>query len=322
MKEIKDVFENLPLSSEAPQGLRNRVEFASRQRARKSWFAPRVRWAAAGTAIAAATVAGVFFMAPASAEAKTWDMVTAAYQQVRGVLIQMDFTGQGDNGSLTIAGKGNDWRMTMDGFANGKDEQVDVSYSGGELTIWDGGDTAQVISLGINIPFSPEDVMKGMTEQLSASKIFKEHAEEIGRDNIRIEQPEWVGNRRVYNVYINEPDGDGQVHILVDADSDLPISMLVTGSNGEEMRMSFQFDGDFDSSLLHPIIPKGVKIERIDPTKMMDGEGGNHVDVFKSLEGLGKSLEDGHGTFGDHHEDKVEIKSDKTVRIETAVKNG
>jgi hypothetical protein len=318
---MKDLFDKQPLSNEAPQGLRNKVEFAARQKPGRQWFGTRTRWAVAGTAVAAAAIGVVMFMTPASAEAKTWDMVTAAYEQVRGVLIQMEFTGQGDQGSLTIAGKGNDWRMTMDGLADGKDERVDVSYSGGELTIWDGGDTALVMSLGFNIPFSPEDVMKGMTEQLSASKIFKEHADEIGRDNIRIEQPEWVGNRHVYNVYINEKDGNGQVHILIDADTDLPVSMDISGPNGEEMRMSFQFDGDFDSSLLRPIIPSGVKIERTDMSKMMGGGGVNHEDMLKGLEEFGKSFEGGRGMFDDHHEDRVEIK-DKTVRIETAVKNG
>lgn len=312
---MKDLFDKQPLSNEAPQGLRNKVEFAARQKPGRQWFGPRTRWAVAGTAVAAAAIGGIMFMTPATAQAKTWDMVTAAYEQVRGVLIQMEFTGQGENGSLTIAGKGNDWHMTMEGIGNGKSEKVDISYSGGELTMWDGGDTAQVISLGINIPFSPEDVMKGMTEQLSASKIFKEHADEIGRENLRIEQPEWVGNRHVYNVYINEKDGNGQVHILVDADTDLPISMDVSGTEGEEMRMSFQFDGDFDSSLLYPIIPKGVKIERIDPTKMMDGDGGGHEDMFRGLEGIGK-------TFGDHHEDKPQVKTDKSVQIERAVRNG
>jgi hypothetical protein len=145
--------------------------------------------------------------------------------------------------------------------------------------------------------------MKGMTEQLSASKIFKEHADEIGRDNIRIEQPEWVGNRHVYNVYINEDNGNGQVHVLVDADTDLPISMDVTGSDGEEMRMTFQFDGDFDSSLLRPIIPKGVKIERTDMSKIMGG--GDHEQMLKGFEEFGKAF-DGHHkiSIGDHDEDE------------------
>lgn len=298
---MKEIFENQPLSSEAPQGLRNKVEFASRQRARKEWFGPRVRLAAASTVVVAAAIGGVMFMTPATAEAKTWDMVTSAYQQVRGVLIEMSFDGQGEHGSLIVAGKGKDWRVQVEGLDAGKDARMDVSYSNGKLTMWDGGDTAQVIDLGFDIPFTPEQVMQGIAEELSASKILGEHSDEIGKENIRIEQPEWVGNRRVYNVYITSPHGEGDasnVHILVDADTDLPINMTVSGERGEAMTMKFQFDADFDSSLLYPTIPSGVKIEKLDSTKMLNG--GDH-DFFEGIEHFGKGMERAH------REERVEV---------------
>ena len=317
---MKDLFYKQPMGDEAPQGLRNRVELAARQKPGRDWFGARTRWAVAGTAVAAAAVGGLMFITPANAEAKTWDMVTSAYEQVRGVLIQMDFTGQGEDGNLTIAGKGGEWRVQMEGAG----EDMDISYSNGTLTMWDGGDTAQVMKLGFNIPFNPEDVMKGMTEQLSASKIFEEHADEIGRDNIRIEQPTWVGNRHVYNVYIDEANGQGKVHILVDADTDLPISMTVSGPNGEDMKMKFQFDGDFDSSLLRPIIPKGVNIEEIDMSKAMGGAF-NNEEFLRGMEEFGKSFEHGgKGPFGDndHDHDEDDVKTEKSVRLERATLHG
>jgi hypothetical protein len=218
----------------------------------------------------------------------------------------MQFDGEGDSGSLTIAGKGGDWRLLVEGLDGGEDKTMDISYTQGRLTLWDGGDTAQEIDLGVNIPFTPEQVMQGLTEQLTASKIFEEHADEIGRDNIRVEQPEWAGNRRVYNVYIDEPNGEGRVHVLVDADTDLPISMTVNGSRGEQMKMQFQFDSDFDSSLLRPSIPSGVKVERLDPTKM-GGEGDNFL---KGLEDFGHEMERMHGD------------GDKQVHVERAVLRG
>ena len=94
-----------------------------------------------------------------------------------------------------------------------------------------------------------------------------------------------------------------------------------SGPNGEDMKMSFQFDGDFDSSLLRPIIPKGVKVETIDMSKMM-GEGFNNEEFLKGMEEFGKSFENGHGPFGNMHDDKVEVKENKQVRIERALLNG
>ncbi|HXH60798.1 MAG TPA: hypothetical protein VNI20_05510 [Fimbriimonadaceae bacterium] len=306
---MKQIFEGQPLSSEAPQGLRNRVEFASRQVPRRAPLSPRFKWAIGGSmaAAAAAVIGAAMFLAPAKAEAKTWDMVTAAYQQVHSVLVQMQFSGD-ESGSLTIAGKGKDWRISMNGMGDEDKQKMDVSYHGGELTIWDGGDTAQVIDLGFEIPFSPEDVMHNLTKELSASKIFKEHANEIGKNNIQIEQPHIVDGRNVYNVTITDPHGNGQFHVLVDADTDLPINMEVRGQEGVSMKMSFQFDGDFDDSLLQPILPSGIKFEHIDKN-MIDGPDKN--DMVDGLKELGKAF------HGENSDKDGEVHTDVRVKVRT-----
>jgi hypothetical protein len=309
---MKNLFDKQPISDEAPQGLRNKVEYASRQEPRKAWFAPRYRWAAAGTAVAAAAIAGVMFMAPSSAEAKTWDMVQDAYGKVRGMLIQMRFDDpKGESGEMLIAGKGNDWRVSFKNSDPHGPDSMDISYSGGELTLWDGGDTAQVINLGMNIPFQPEQVMQGMAEQLTASKIFEQHGDEMGRQNIRVEQPVVVDGRRVYNVYISDPDNAGnQVHVVVDAETDLPISMQMQGVRGESMQMSFQFNGEFDRSLLQPVLPSGVKFKHTD-IKSMGGEG---EDLFHNLEQAGKEIGKIHND-GKQHEDKSEVRVERAVKL-------
>ena len=290
MKDMKDVFEKQPIAGEAPQGLRNKVEFAARQKPRRNWFAPGYRWAAAATLAAAAVVGIAMIMAPSKAEAKTWDMVTSAYQKVRGVLIQMSFDGKNERGTLTIAGKGNDWHVSIDGIHQGKSQKMDLSYTRGDLTIWDGRDTAQVISLGMQLPFSPEQIMQGMTEELTASKIFKEHADEIGRNNIRVEQPVTVDGQRVYNVYITSRQGEGQLHVLVNAETDLPMSMEIMGDNGTAMRMKFQFNGDFDDSYLQPLLPSGIKFKYMDKNEL----GGQGADFMKGMAELGKEMDKRH----------------------------
>ncbi|MEX2242235.1 MAG: hypothetical protein WD716_00150 [Fimbriimonadaceae bacterium] len=308
---MKNLFDKQPISDEAPRGLRNKVEYASRQQPRRAWFAPRYRWAAAGTAVAAAAVAGVMFLVPSSAEAKTWDMVQDAYGKVRGMLIQMRFDDpNGASGEMLIAGKGNDWRVSFKNTGDHGPDNMDISYSPGELTLWDGGDTAQVISLGMNIPFQPEQVMQGMAEQLTASKIFEQHADEMGQ-RVRVEQPVVVDGRRVYNVYITDPNKAGnQVHVVVDAETDLPISMKMQGERGESMHMSFEFNGEFDRSLLQPVLPSGVKFKHTD-IKSMGGEG---KDMFRGLEEFGNAMEHTHDD-GKPQEDKSEVRIERAVKL-------
>lgn len=273
-KDMKDIFGQLPLSSEAPQGLRNKVEFVARQRSRKSWFVPGAKWAAAAAAIAAGGFFLTTMLAPSTAQAKTWDMVTAAYQDVKGMLLKINFSGNDDDGSIQIATKGGEWHLSIDEKGG---EKMDVSYSNGELVLWDGGDTAQVMRLGMELPFSPEDIVKSITDELTVSKILEKGADEIGRENIRIEQPTMVDGRRVYHVYISKFDGDeeGRGHMLVDADTDLPIYLEFEGSGTERLRIDFQFDGEFDDSLLRPVLPSGIKMNYmdIDSLRQMGGDG-------------------------------------------------
>jgi hypothetical protein len=154
--------------------------------------------------------------------------------------------------------------------------------------------------------------MSEMTRELTVTNILKEGADDIGRNNIRVEQPVNVNGRSVYNVYVTEPNGEGQFHILVDADTDLPISMSVDGPKGEEMRMSFEFNGEFDSSYLQPVLPTGVKFERIDRSKMM-GEGAEFMNGMKDFHFKLKS---------GHEEHAAPIDGKEHVRIERAVAVG
>lgn len=293
-KDFNEIFEHQPLSNEAPQGLRNKMEFAARQNVRKPWFGTGTRWAAAAAAVVGAGFFVSTMLTPASAEAKTWDMVTAAYQNVRGMLMRIQFNGDGESGAIQIASKGQEWRVAITGMGEG---QLDVSYQNGEMTLWNGGDTAQIMKIPLPIDMSPEMFVKKITEEVTVSKILEKGADEIGRDNIHVEQPVEIDGRRVYNVYITNIDhGNGRVHMLVDAETDLPISMSFDGENGEAFRMEFDFNAEFDDSLLRPVLPSGIKFNYMDI--------GN---LGKDVEGFGREMEEafkGLGEGFDYDEDK------------------
>ena len=298
---MDDIFERQAQSGEAPRGLRNRVEFLARQPQRAAWFNGGFKWAAAGTAVAAAAIAGVMFMTPATSEAKTWDMVTDAYQDIRTMLIQIDVQGSDRAESITVAMKGNSWRVAVA-------DEMDISFGGGELLIYKAGsDTAQVIDLrGFPIPIDPSMIVKEIVSQLSVANLLKHAEDEIGKENIYISKVYTENGRQLYDVEVNDPRSGSHAFFTIDADTDLPVSVEMRGVEvGGSMhgRMSFQFNGEVDDSWLEPVLPTGVKFEHFDLGDMRRDGGGDFFDGFGDM-------------FDDHDDDDEEIvRKDRRVSI-------
>ena len=303
---MDDIFEGQPQSSETPRGLRNRVEFLARQPQRAAWFNGGFKWAAAGTAVAAAAIAGVMFMSPRTAEAKTWDMVSDAYQDIRSMLIQIDMQDGDRSESITVAFKGDSWRVSVA-------DKGDFSYSRGELLIYKAGsDTAQVIDVrGFPIPIEPSFVVKEIVSQLSVANLLKEAEGEIGKENIRISDIYTANGQRLYDVEVNDPKSGAHAFFTIDADTDLPVSLEFREGNDDGSvdggRISFLFNGDVDDSWLEPVLPTGVKFEHINP---MDRRGGGGSDFW---DGFGDSMGD---MFDDDDDDDEEIvRKDRKVSV-------
>lgn len=297
---MDDIFEGQPQSSETPRGLRNRVEYLARQPQRAAWFNGGFKWAAAGTAVAAAAIAAVMFMTPATSEAKTWDMVTDAYQDIRTMLIQIEMRESGRAESITVAMKGNSWRVSVGG-------DMDISYSRGELLIYKAGsDTAQVIDMrGIPFPIEPSVVVKEIVSQLSVANLLKHAEDEIGKENIHISGIYTENGRRLYDVEVNDPESGSHAFFTIDADTDLPVSVEMRGVEvGGSMhgRMSFQFNGEVDDSWLEPVLPTGVKFEHFD---LRDMRGGG--DFF---DGFGDMFDD-----DDDDDDEEIVRKDRKVSV-------
>ncbi|MCH7489398.1 MAG: hypothetical protein IID05_01770, partial [Gemmatimonadetes bacterium] len=268
---MNDIFEQQAQSKEAPRGLRNKVEFLARQPQKAAWFNGGFKWAAAGTAVAAAAIAAVRFMTPATSEAKTWDMVTDAYQDIRTMLIRIDIRDSDRAESITVAMKGNSWRVSVA-------DRGDFSYSRGELLIYKAGsDTAQVIDMtGIPFPIEPSVVVKEIVSQLSVANLLKHAEDEIGKENIVISQVYTANGRRLYDVEVRDSKSGSHAFFVIDADTDLPVSVEMRGVEVEGSmhgRMSFQFNGEVDDSWLEPVLPTGVKFEYINLRDMAGGDG-------------------------------------------------
>ena len=306
---MDDILERQAQSSEAPRGLRNRVEYLARQPQRAAWFNGGFKWAAAGTAVAAAAIAGVMFMTPATSEAKTWDMVTDAYQDIRSMLIQIDMQEGDESHSITVAMKGGSWRVAMS-------DEFDISFSRGELLMYKpGSNTAIVVDMtGFPIPIEPSMIVKEIVSQLSVANLLKEAEAEIGKENIRISQVYTADNgQRRYDVEVRDPRNGSHAFFVIDADTDLPVSVEVRGIDVEGSmhgRMSFQFNGEVDDSWLEPVLPTGVEFKHINPMDMATG-GGDPWD------GIGDMFDDHDDGDDDEDVDKRNVKTNKkrSVRL-------
>lgn len=287
---MKDIFEGQPLSQEAPQGLRNKVEFEARQPQKASWFNGGFKWATAGTAVAAAVVAGFMVMTPATA--KSWDDVTDAYQDVRSALIQINMQDGNGPKQITIAMKGDRFRVSVGG-------EMDMSFNRDEMLIYKAGDeSAQLLQFGgIPLPFSMEQMAEKMVSELAMTNLLKQNEGQLGTQNVEISDVYQKDGRSVYDVYITEKDGGGRAYVIVDANSDLPldfrIERLEKGQYVTEAVMSFRFNEEVDDSMLDFPLPSGVKTDVINMADAMNG-GGEGFDFD-------------FGGFNDHNDHNDEI---------------
>ena len=269
---MNDIFEGQPQSSETPRGLRNRVEYLARQPQKAAWFNGGFKWAAAVTAVSAAAIAGVMFMTPTTSEAKTWEVVTDAYQDIRTMLIQIEMRESGRSESITLAMKGGSWRVAMS-------DEFDISFSRGELLMYKpGSNTAIVVDMtGFPIPIEPSMIVKEIVSELSVANLLKEAEAEIGKENILISPVYTEKGRRLYDVEVRDPKSGSHAFFVIDADTDLPVRLEIRGmEDGEpdmQGSMSFQFNGEVDDSWLGPVLPTGVKFEYIRPMDMAGGGG-------------------------------------------------
>lgn len=269
-KDMKDIFEKLPMGDRAPQGLRNWTEFTSRQPRGKSWFDRRFKWAFGGVAAAALVVSVVMFMTPQQLEAKTWDLISDAYDDIRSIYVEIDVTEDDENVSLFFAMKGNRWHASVDG-------KMDVSYDGGEVLYWkNGSDTAWLIQMPFDIKIPADKFI----EHLKFTNIMSRDLDDADVDISPIVERD---GRSVYDVVVR--DGSTVVYLTIDAVSDLPLNVKITEDGVTKAELLFRFNEDVDESLLSPVLPSGIKFKVKNFGDLHDGPDGFDLDfVFDAFE--------------------------------------
>ena len=287
---MKNLMEELPMSNEMPPHVRSKamniaVETNRRAQARRR---PRtVAWLTAGIAVLAVGA----FMVPKPAAAKTWTMVTQAVQQITSFQMDLQFKGEQKDGPerVHIAMKGD--AMLIDA---GKEAQVYFDKEGMQVYDAEKNTVTKMkmpVEIGAFVPMMANEI----TKSFSLKKEIAEMESKYGKDHIRIMPFRQLDGRRVYDVQMTDPEGQGKAFLTVDADTDLPIFIDVDGEKaGDNVVINLRYNDNVDVT---PRFPAGAKVQEIDMSNMMNGEKfGKDMEDFgrsmeKMFEGMGKEME-------------------------------
>lgn len=289
---MKEVLAVLPASEEMPAHVRSKALATAIEANRRRQAARRPRpmaWMSAGLA---ALAFGTFFLMPKQASAKAWTMVTQAVEKITSV--QMDL-------------------MVKD--AKNGPERIQIALDRGEMLLNDGKnqlyigkDGLQVYDVKSNtvtqmkLPSEVEAFMPMAAEEIAgAFNLKKEIAEmesKYGKDHIRIMPLREQDGRQVYDVQMTEPNGSGKAFLTVDANTDLPIFIDASGSEGDgDVVIHLRYN---DRIQLKPNFPAGATIKKIDLSQLATGEKmGNDMEkmgeeIEKMFEGFAKDFQSKH----------------------------
>jgi hypothetical protein len=276
---IRSAMEELPMSNEMPPALKSKLANRALESKRKTQTARRPWMVGVMTAGLAVLAVGAFFLLPKPALGKSWELIRQAVNQVQTFQLEVSTNG-----------------------AQGKVEHVHIATAGGKMKIDTGesemvyidGNSVQVYDekenkiTKIKLPISGlADIIPGALGEISKSfdlkKEFAKFEAEYGKDHIQIQPIRDENGRRVYDVTLNDPKGNGVVNMTVDADTDLPNYIHVQEKNGEETTVSMRYNEAVD---IQPNFPAGAKIEEVDMSKMGDiGKDMERTmgDAFKSF---------------------------------------
>lgn len=269
---IQALLENLPMSERTPESLRTKLAdlAASPQPRHRAVRRPVVAMAFAG----ALTVAAVAVFLSIPATAKSWSLVKQAVQRVK--TMQMEIR------ELDRAKP--EWTRVAFG-----DRLVLVESPEGTIVYVSNG-TVQIYEPKENVVREfpmPEGIMPEIMGQvvgeISMTKILAEHEREFGKENIKIGPSRMWQGRRVFDVTFTKPegaasnDGDDRVNIVADEATDLPILIEVFKKENGNLKKTNEIVARYNDAVtpenLRPNFPPGVKFEKFDISKIMDGKG-------------------------------------------------
>lgn len=266
-QDIQSTLEGLPMSEQAPSDLKARLRQLALQpptRHIRKWPSMPT-FAFAGLAAAGIVIA--MTLAPTHAVAKSWTLLKQAVQDATGVQFAVTSHSNHKEEHVTI--------VASHGKVAVRASDALVLIDGGKITVYDPKkNEAQEIVLpaGIDSKMITDQVTQGLTQgmhELSLQKMISDFENKYGKDHIKISPIHSVDGRDVYEANLDSPEDGSRVQMVVDANSDLPRHIHVTGPKEEDnVDMDLRFNDQIDQSAFDMTIPAGAKVNHMDFSKM------------------------------------------------------
>lgn len=254
--EVQSLMNHAPTTQEAPAELKEKIRaMAANTRVRRpSVWPARLAMAGAG---AIAIAAFVLSMSPTTAVAKSFDLVLKAVDKSNA----MEFSVSDKDGKKFVM-------AMVDGrFGMRTDEGTVMQFDSKGLQIYDKAkNTVTEIGMGgfVDPKEIANEVNKGLSDGLKAMDIKKMLADfeaQYGKGNIQISPIVHRFGKSTYEVSMQKPGDPENVHMTVNADTDLPerIEIDKGDKSSDDTVIELKFGNDVDVDLANPTFPANAK---------------------------------------------------------------
>lgn len=285
--EVQKLMEQAPSSQEAPQELRAKL----RMMASQTGVRRPSRWPALVATVgvaAVAVVATVVSMSPSRA----WSFQRIVNAVDHANSFQFSVTSPGKDPKLAVQIAVDNGRFIIHTGNGGL-----VRLAGEKMEIYDPKEnTVTELSMGglIDPKQIASQVDQGLKEgmkQMDIRKMLDEFEAKYGKENIQVSPIYQRFGKSTYEVTLQKPGESEHVHMVVNADNDLPEHIEIFGTEGspENVQIDLRFGGELDTSVASAEIPANAKHVDLDIAKMVQDGIKGKIDGDK----IGKMIEEG-----------------------------
>lgn len=276
--KIESLLKEAPLSMEAPTELKNRLRtMASTTTVRRPSLWP-TRLAIAGVGLASIAIVALAFKSTTNtitAQAKTFALMVDATSQIKAFQFSITSKEGGKEHKFIMAGQDGRFGMRADDGAL-------MQFEGAKMTIYDPRKN-EVLKMDLGGFADPKEIAHEMNQALSEGMQevdlrgkLEEYERQYGKDNIKIGPIVHHFGESTYDVDLQKTGEPEKVHMVVNADTDLPERIEVTKRQGDgswqkDMIMELKFGSSVDIDLANPKFPANAKVVEMDLSKMIQG---------------------------------------------------
>ena len=261
---LRSLMESLPMSPNTPENLRSKLIDLAASPAARHRAVRRPLFVLATGAVTVMVAVALVTSLPATA--KSWEGIKKAAQAIRSMDLTVTDSETGvirtrahvDSEVISVQLREGDALYVNDHMLRTFDKSANLVF---DVTLSKNGKQVD---------------LRGMVlKELSMANILNQYEAEYGRENIMVGEVRESKGSKVYDVVLRDGKTPAYGNLVVDAATDLPISIQVfvprDGKITKVMEMSTRFNQVLK---VVPPFPKGAKHESIEIGKFIEKNGG------------------------------------------------